>query len=166
MARFSEAFLVLRAQSAGLALAYAPVVMVVMNIAYALVSTPAGAWSDRYDRRKILAISFVPLIGADLLLALSSGVVGVLAGVALWGVHMGMSQGLLSALVADTVPARQRGTAFGVFNLIAGVVLLAASLLAGVLWDFYGSEATFLAGALFAGMSLLGLVLLLSLRRG
>jgi MFS family permease len=166
MARFSEAFLVLRAQSAGLALAYAPVVMVVMNMAYALVSTPAGAWSDRYDRRKILAISFVPLIGADLLLALSSGVMGVLAGVALWGVHMGMSQGLLSALVADTVPARQRGAAFGVFNLITGVVLLAASLLAGLLWDFFGSEATFLAGAAFAAASLIGLVLLLNLRRG
>jgi len=166
MARFSEAFLILRAQSAGLPLAYAPVVMVVMNVAYALVSTPAGAWSDRHDRRRILAFSFIPLIAADLALALSTGVTGVMAGVALWGVHMGMSQGLLSALVADTVPARQRGTAFGVFNLITGLMLLAASFLAGVLWNFYGSGATFIAGAVFAAAGLIGLVLLLNLRRG
>jgi len=166
MARFSEAFLVLRAQDAGLALTYAPIVMVVMNTAFALVATPAGAWSDRFDRRRILALSFVPLIGADLALALSPDVAGVMAGVVLWGVHMGMSQGLLSALVADTVSARHRGTAFGVFNLITGLVLLAASFLAGVLWNFYGPAATFLVGAGFAAASLIGLVLLLNSRRG
>lgn len=161
MARFSEAFLVLRAQDVGVALVYAPAVMVVMNVAYALVATPAGACSDRIDRRRILALSLVPLICADLALALWPSVTGVLAGVVLWGVHMGMSQGLLAALVADTVPSAQRGTAFGVFNLISGVVLLLASVLAGLLWVNAGPAATFLAGGGFALSSLAGLLVLL-----
>ncbi len=156
MARFSEAFLVLRAQNVGLAISYAPMVMVVMNVAYALVATPAGAWSDRYDRRSILALSIVPLIAADAMLAYVPTVPGVVAGVVLWGVHMGMSQGLLAALVADTVPAQQRGTAFGVFNLVGGVVLFFASFLAGWLWEALGPEATFVAGGAFAILSLAG----------
>ena len=156
MARFSEAFLVLRAQNVGLAISYAPMVMVVMNVAYALVATPAGAWSDRYDRRQILALSIVPLIAADIVLAYVPTVFGVIAGVAIWGVHMGMSQGLLAALVADTVPAQQRGAAFGVFNLISGVVLFFASFLAGWLWQAFGPEATFVAGGVFAIVSLVG----------
>jgi MFS family permease len=161
MARFSEAFLVLRAQDVGVAIAYAPAVMVVMNVAYALVSTPAGSWSDRYDRRRILALSLFPLLLADVALALWPSIVGVIVGVVLWGVHMGMSQGLLSALVADTVSERQRGTAFGVFNLISGAVLFFASFLAGVLWVYAGPGATFLAGGGFALLSLAGLALLL-----
>ena len=164
MARFSEAFLVLRAQDVGIAIVYAPAVMVAMNVAYALVATPAGAWSDRTDRRRILALSLVPLLAADLALALWPNVIGLVAGVVLWGVHMGMSQGLLAALVADTVPAAQRGTAFGVFNLISGVVMFFASFLAGVLWATAGPEATFLAGGGFALVSLGGLVVLLMRR--
>jgi MFS family permease len=158
MARFSEAFLVLRAHDVGLPIAYAPGILVVMNVAYALVATPAGDWSDRFDRRRVLALSLVPLVLADLALALAPNVLGVAAGVALWGVHMGMSQGLLAALVADTVPAELRGTAFGVFNLVSGVVLFFASLLAGLLWQGIGAEATFLAGAGFAGLSFTGLL--------
>ena len=161
MARFSEAFLVLRAQDVGVALVYAPAVLVVMNIAYAFVAMPAGAWSDRTDRRRILALSLVPLLMADLALALWPSVAGVVAGVVLWGVHMGMSQGLLAALVADTVPAAQRGTAFGVFNLIGGGVMFLASFLAGILWATAGPGATFLAGAGFALASLGGLCILL-----
>ena len=161
MARFSEAFLVLRAQNVGVVIEYAPAVMVVMNIAYALVAAPAGAWSDRYDRRRILALSLFPLLLADTALALWPSVAGVTAGVVLWGVHMGMSQGLLAALVADTVPERQRGTAFGVFNLISGIVMFFASLLAGLLWAFVGPSATFLAGGGFALLSLVGLGVLL-----
>jgi MFS family permease len=161
MARFSEAFLVLRAQDVGIAIVYAPAVMVVMNVAYALVATPAGAWSDRTDRRRILALSLVPLLVADLALALWPSVIGLVVGVVLWGVHMGMSQGLLAALVADTVPAAQRGTAFGVFNLISGGVMFLASFLAGVLWATAGPQATFLAGGGFALASLGGLCFLL-----
>lgn len=164
MARFSEAFLVLRAQDVGIAIVYAPAVMVVMNVAYALVATPAGAWSDRTDRRRILALSLVPLLAADLVLALWPSIIGIVAGVVLWGVHMGMSQGLLAALVADTVPAAQRGTAFGIFNLIGGVVMFLASLLAGVLWVTAGPAATFFAGGGFALASLGGLVILLRRR--
>ena len=161
MARFSEAFLVLRAQNVGVALAYAPAVMVVMSIAYALTSGPAGAWSDRTDRRRILALSLAPLLLADLALALWPSVIGVMSGVVLWGIHMGMSQGLLAALVADTVSEHQRGTAFGVFNLITGVALFFASFLAGALWQSFGPAATFLAGGGFALLSLSILVLVL-----
>jgi MFS family permease len=158
MARFSEAFLVLRAADVGLAATWAPLVMVVMNVAYSAISGPAGAWSDRTDRRRILMLSLVPLVGADLVLALLPSVVGVMLGVVLWGVHMGMSQGLLAALVADTVAERVRGTAFGAFNLISGAALFPASFLAGYLWNGYGAAATFLAGALFAALSLAALL--------
>lgn len=164
MARFSEAFLVLRAEDVGLPLALAPAVMVVMNIAYAVIATPAGDWSDRFDRRRVLALSLVPLILADLVLAFVPTIGCAFAGVALWGLHMGMSQGLLAALVADTVPAALRGTAFGVFNLVSGGVLFFASLLAGVLWQGVGAEATFLAGAGFAALSFTGLLTVI--RRG
>jgi MFS family permease len=153
--------LVLRAQDVGLALAFAPAVLVVMNVAYGLTATPAGAWSDRYDRRRILAFSLLPLMAADLALALWPSVVGVTVGVVLWGVHMGMSQGLLAALVADTVPRHLRGTAFGVFNLITGLTLLAASVIAGLLWQFYGAPLTFLAGCGFAAVTLIGVVIVI-----
>jgi len=161
MARFSEAFLLLRGQDVGLAPSYAPTVMVVMNLTFALTSTPAGAWSDRYDRRRILAFSLGPLLLADATLALWSSVFGVVVGVALWGIHMGMSQGLLAALVADTVPERQRATAFGVFNFITGVVLFFASFLAGTLWEVFGPAATFLTGGGFALLGLAGLLMVL-----
>lgn len=158
MARFSEAFLVLRAQDVGLSLALVPLVLVVMNVVYATVSTPAGRWSDRFDRRIVLGAGLLALIAADIVLALFDTVVGALVGAALWGLHMGMSQGLLAALIADTAPGSLRGTAFGVFNLASGVALLPASALAGVLWSMYGPANTFLAGALFAGLALLGLI--------
>jgi MFS family permease len=157
LARFSEAFLVLRAQGVGLSPTRIPVVLIVMNLVYAAVAAPAGALSDRVDRRTLLAAGLGILILADLVLAFSPTIAGVLAGVALWGVHMGVTQGLLSALVADAAPARLRGTAFGVFNLATGVTLLAASGLAGGLWSQLGAPATFLAGAGFCGLALIGL---------
>ena len=157
MARFSEAFLVLRAQDVGLAIALVPLVMVVMNVVYSVVSTPAGQWSDRIDRRIVLAIGLAALIAADLVLALFDSVLGALIGAALWGLHMGLSQGLFAALVADTAPVSMRGTAFGVFNLASGVAMLAASTLAGFLWTLYGAQATFLSGAVFAALALVGL---------
>lgn len=161
MARFSEAFLVLRAQDVGLAIALVPLVMVAMNVVYSVIATPAGRWSDRIDRRIVLAAGLAALIAADLVLALFDSVLGALIGAGLWGLHMGLSQGLLAALVADTAPASLRGTAFGVFSLATGVAMLAASALAGLLWTLYGAQATFLAGATFAALALLGLILVM-----
>lgn len=161
LARFSEAFLILRGMEAGLAIAVAPVVLIVMNVVYSATSAPFGSLSDRVGRRPLLAAGLLVLVGADLVLALAGGVAAVLAGAALWGLHMGLTQGLLAALVADTAPARLRGTAFGLFNLASGATLLAASALAGVLWERYGPSATFLAGAVFAGLALAGVAALL-----
>jgi len=156
LARFSEAFLVLRAQALGLPVALAPMVLVVMNVVYAVSAYPAGRLSDRMDRRLVLMAGCMALIGADVLLALAGGVWLAMAGVALWGLHMGLTQGLFAALVADTTPSRLRGTAFGVFNLVSGGAMLVASVLAGWLWDQYSAPATFYAGAGFAALALLG----------
>jgi len=165
LARFSEAFLVLRAQNIGLPIALVPLVMVAMNLAYAASAYPAGHLSDRMDRRFVLASGFGILIGSDLVLALATGVWQMMLGVLLWGVHMGFTQGLLAALVADTTPSRIRGTAFGVFNLIGGIGMLIASFLAGWLWDQYGPQATFYAGAAFTTFALIGLLIRRSPRR-
>ena len=160
MARFSEAFLVLRANDFGLPAALIPLVLVVMNIVYALVSAPAGSLSDRIDRRLILLVGLVVLVIADLVLAWSPGIFGVLLGVGLWGLHMGLTQGLLAALIVDAAPANLRGTAFGLFNLASGITLLAANSVAGVIWASQGAAATFLAGAAFAATA----VILLAVR--
>jgi MFS family permease len=159
LARFSEAFLLLRAQSVGLHLAYVPAVMVLMNLVYSLSAWPAGALSDGIGRYGVLSVGFVVLMLADLVLALGNSVFGVMVGVALWGLHMGLTQGLLAALVADTAPAELRGTAFGMFNLVSGAALLAASILAGALWDQVGPSGTFFAGALITAIALASLSL-------
>ena len=159
LARFSEAFLILRAQNAGLSLAFAPLVLVVMNIIYALSSYPLGALSDRIDRKTMLAIGFATLSVADIVLAAAPTLTIVMIGVAIWGLHMGMTQGLLSALVADEAPVRLRATAFGVFNFASGIALLVASLIAGILWEQIGPAATFIAGAAFSTLGLLALFL-------
>ena len=158
LARFSEGFLLLRAQSVGLAAAWVPLVLVVMNIVYASSSYPIGRLSDRLGRRGLLLGGFAVLIVADLVLAQAGDIRQVLVGVAMWGLHMGLTQGLLSALVADTAPAELRGTAFGVFNLVSGALLLLASVLAGWLWSAIGPVATFEAGAAFTFIALIGLV--------
>lgn len=131
LARFSEAFLILRAQSVGLPIALVPAVMVLMNIVYAFSAYPAGVLSDRVDRHTILVAGLSILVVADVVLALSSGIAGVAIGVMLWGLHMGLTQGLLAALVADTAPVELRGTAYGMFNLMTGIALLSASVIAG-----------------------------------
>jgi len=159
LARFSEAFLVLCAQDVGLRIALVPLVMAVMSGVYALASYPAGIIADRTDRRTLLAVGFTVLIAADLVLAGARGVAAVMVGAALWGLHMGLTQGLLATLVADTSPAHLRASAFGLFNLASGLVLFAASVVAGLLWDSYGAPATFLAGAGFTAVSLLALLL-------
>ena len=155
LARFSEAFLVLRAQDAGLSMAWVPLVIVVMNIVYAGGAYPLGALADRMDRGRLLALGIALLVAADLVLAAAPSWPVVLAGAGLWGLHMAATQGLLSAIVADAAPADLRGSAFGMFNLAQGLALLLASVLAGVLWTAAGPSATFLAGAAFAVLALL-----------
>lgn len=164
LARFSEAFLVLRARDVGLAAALVPLVLVVMNVVYSAVAAPAGSLSDRLDRRVLLVAGLAALVLADLAFALWPTIAGALVGSGLWGLHMGLTQGILAALVADVAPERLRGTAFGLFNLASGVTLLAASALAGVLWSAHGAAATFLAGAAFAFLAALGLVLVVRRR--
>lgn len=158
LARFSEAFLVLRAQDVGLQIGLVPLVMVLMSAVYALSSYPAGVLADRTDRRTLLGIGFGVLILADIVLALAPGVGMVMLGAALWGLHMGLTQGLLATLVADASPPELRGSAFGLFNLVGGLMLLAASVIAGMLWEAYGAPATFAAGAVFTALSLLALL--------
>lgn len=160
LARFSEAFLLLKAHSVGLPIMLVPAVMVVMNLVYALAAYPAGVLSDNGSRVRVLVVGLSFLVIADLVLALSTGVVGVMIGVALWGLHMGFTQGLLTTMIADEAPAELRGTAFGMYNLLTGLALLAASIIAGALWDWVGPKATFLTGAAFTAVSLIGFVIL------
>ncbi len=158
LARFSEAFLVLRAEALGVSAALVPLVMVAMNLVYAASAYPFGKLADTMDHARLLGMGLLVLLGADLVLATAGGWPALLAGVALWGLHMGMTQGLLAAMVADTAPEDLRGTAFGVFNLVAGVAMLAASAIAGALWQGLGATATFAAGAAFAGVTLAALL--------
>lgn len=157
LARFSEAFVILRAEGLGLAVALAPLVLVGVHVASSLSSYPAGVLGDRLPPRRILAVGFAALIGADLCLAFAQGLVPVAAGVLLWGLHLGLSQGLLQALVAETAPEELRATAFGLFNLVAGLTLLVASVLAGALWALGGPMLTFLSGAAIAALGVIGL---------
>lgn len=158
LARFSEAFLILRAQQQGLSDSYAPLVLVVMNLVYAASAYPLGKLADRMSHLALLRAGLVVLIAADLVLALAQGLAAVALGVALWGLHLGMTQGLLATMVADTAPARLRGTAFGFFNLASGIAMLAASALAGLLWDQLGAGVTFYAGAVFAAAAVVMLM--------
>jgi len=159
LARFSEAFLLLRAQNLGLAVTWVPMILIVMNVVYAASAYPFGKLSDNGSRRKLLVTGIVFLILADLVLALADNIWAVGVGAAMWGLHMGATQGLLSALVADVAPADLRGTAFGVFNLASGVALLAASIIAGSLWSAFGPAMTFYVGAAFSAAALAGLFL-------
>ncbi len=159
LARFSEAFLILRAQDVGLAAGYVPAIMVVMNIVYSALAYPAGAASDRLPARTILVFGLGVLVAADLVLADAESPGFAFLGAALWGMHMAFTQGLLSKLVADTAPVDLRGTAFGIFSLVSGGALLLASVIAGSLWTAFGASATFTAGALFAALAAMGLLL-------
>lgn len=158
LARFSEAFLILRAQDVGLAIAYVPAVMIVMNIVYSLLAYPAGVLADRFSARNLLVLGLGLLVAADVILALADSPSLAFLGVAFWGMHMAFTQGLLSKLVADTAPGELRGTAFGFFNLVSGGALLLASVIAGSLWSIYGASATFVAGASFTALSAMGLL--------
>ena len=159
LARFSEAFLVLRGQQLGFQLAWIPSIILIMSLVYAVSAYPTGLAARRWSRRTLLAWGLFVLILADVVLATAHTAAPVLLGAGLWGLHMGLTQGLLSALVADAVPAERAGTAFGFFNLVTGVCLLLASVFAGLLWDRLGAPATFLAGAVISMTALAGLVL-------
>ncbi len=161
-ARFSIAFLTLRAMELGLPVGLSPLVLVLVSVVFSLSSYPVGILADRMDRRVLLAFGFAALIVAELVLANATGYILVMAGVSIWGVHLGLTQGLLATLVADSAPDHLRGTAFGLFNLVNGLALLAASLVAGVLWQMLGPAMTFYAGAVFAVAALL--LLLVSFR--
>jgi MFS family permease len=165
LARFSEAFLILRAGDVGLAISYVPVIMIVMNLAYSIFAYPAGAAADRLSARSLLVFGLGLLIVADLILAIAASPSTAFIGAALWGLHMAFTQGLLAKLVADTAPADLRGTAFGVFNLVSGVALLLASVIAGSLWSMFGAAATFMVGAAFAAIAAMGLLFYRSDRR-
>lgn len=157
LSRFSEAFLILKAEQTGLPFALAPVVLVVMNIVYAATAYPLGAISDRVNRIIILTVGYFVLICADMLLANADSLMLVFFGIGLWGLHLGLTQSLLMTLVADTANPELRGTAFGIFHLLTGVVLFMASLLAGVIWDQFGSAMTFQVAAGFAVLALIGI---------
>ena len=158
LARFSEAFLVLRAEQVGIALALVPLVMVAMNAVFAVTAYPFGQLSDRVSHRRLLLAGLAVLVLADVVLAASTHWTGLLLGVALWGVHMGMTQGLLAAMVADTAPADLRGTAYGFFHLMSGLAMLAASVVAGLLWQYWGPAWTFGAGAMFSAVAMAALL--------
>src|SRR3954452_872139 len=153
LARFSEAFLVLRAQQGGLPVAYVPLVLVGMNVVYALSAYPFGKLSDRLSHSRLLAFGLIVLVAGDLACAYSARWTWVWVGVSLWGLHMGITQGLLPRMVADTAPAELRGTAYGFFNLMSGIAMLFASVLAGFLWNQFGAAQTFIAGAVFSGLA-------------
>ena len=159
LARFSEAFLVLRAAQLGVPIAWVPLVMVAMNAVCAASAYPFGKLSDSMSHRTLLAAGLAVLIASDLVLALAGHWVHLGLGVALWGVHMGMTQGLLAAMVADTAPADLRGTAYGFFNLVSGLAMLASSVIAGLLWHRLGSAFTFYVGAVFAAVTLVAIAL-------
>ncbi len=158
MARFSEAFLVLRAQNVGLAIGYVPIIMIVMNVVYSATAYPAGVAADRIRQRTQLVIGLGALIAADAVLAAASSPGWAFVGAGIWGLHMGLTQGLFAKLVADASPDDLRGTAFGIFNLVGGASLLAASVVAGALWSLFGAAATFMTGAAFAALAMLGLL--------
>ena len=165
LARFSEAFLVLRAQETGISIALVPLVMVAMNLIYAASAYPFGMLSDRVSHTSLLILGFTVLVIADLVLASSHHWAAVLLGVAIWGIHMGITQGLLANMVAATAPADLRGTAYGFFNLVSGVSMLAASCIAGLIWEAWGAQYTFYAGAGFCVLGVAGLIVVKS-RRG
>lgn len=160
LARFSEAFLILKAQATGLPIALVPLVMVVMNIIYALAAYPAGILSDRMSRKSVLLIGVAFLIVADMILGFTTNLPMLVLGVSFWGLHMAFTQGLMATMVTDTTPQELRGTAYGIFNLVCGIAMLVASIIAGILWDKFGASVTFLTGAAFTTIAFISLLII------
>jgi len=160
LARFSEGFLILKGLDAGLSPAMSPLALVVFNIGFGILAYPAGAWSDRASPRSILVIGMIVLIAADIILARDVGYAGLILGVFLWGGHMALTQGIFARMIADSAPPSLRATSFGAFHFATGIATLLASVGAGLMWDRFGAQATFLAGAGAAALSLAALALL------
>jgi MFS family permease len=154
--RFSEAFQILRAQDVGVPAAWAPMALVVMNLVSVPLTPIAGIWSDRVGRNRVIGLGFLLLIASHMAMALATGPMLVWIGAGIWGVHLALTQGIFSALVADHAPAHLRGTAFGVFNLAAGIAIFVGSAAMGFAWDQLGAGTAF---ALAAAVNALGLVL-------
>ena len=153
LARFSESFLILKAMDVGLAPTWSPMVLALFSLAYLLLAYPAGALSDRMDPKSVLLAGIAILIAADLWLAQASALWAVLAGVALWGAHMALTQGIFARMIADAAPEHQRATSFGAFFFASGVSALLASLGAGLLWDRGGPAETFTVAAGIAALA-------------
>lgn len=158
LARYSEGFLILKASDSGLKSSLAPLVLIVMSAVYALTSAPAGVLSDRIGRSRLMIVGVGVLVLTDLWLAVAGSLSATFIGIAGFGLHLGLTQGLFSTLVADTAPAQLRGTAFGIMNVAMALALLLANGLAGLLWQSFGPRAMFFASALFAGLAMLGYV--------
>jgi predicted MFS family arabinose efflux permease len=165
LARFSEGFLILRGFDAGLSATLSPLVLVVFNLAFFALAYPAGALSDRMSPRAILIAGMAVLVAADLVLAQPLGLPGLGIGVALWGAHMALTQGIFARLIADSAPPHLRATSFGAFYFVSGIATLLASLGAGLIWDRHGAHATFIAGAGLAAVAMAMLSLLPDERR-
>ena len=165
LARFSEGFLILRGFDVGLSATLSPLVLVVFNLAFLALAYPAGSLSDRMSPKTILMAGMAVLIAADLVLAQPFGLAGLVVGVALWGAHMALTQGIFARLIADVAPPHLRATSFGAFYFIGGIGTLLASLGAGLLWDRQGPDATFIASAAVAGVAMAMMSLLPDQRR-
>jgi MFS family permease len=148
LGHFSEAFLLLRSQEIGLKVSFIPVVFVVMNVAYAIVAVPFGHLADRGGFFILIVCGFLILVLADIILALTNSVGWMFVGIIFWGIHLGMTQGLLLAMISKLSPLELRGTSFGLFHAISGVALLTASLIAGYLWQYYYSGLIFFVSAI------------------
>lgn len=164
LARFSDAFLILKAQATGLPIMLVPLVMIVMNIIYAFIAYPAGILSDRINRKTVFLIGITFLIAADIVLGFTNNLWMLTLGISLWGMHLAFTQGLLATMVTDTSPTHLRGTAYGIFNFVCGIIMLISSIIAGVLWDQLGSSYTFFVGAIFTSLAFIGLIVIQSKR--
>ena len=147
LARFSEGFLILKAMDVGLAPAWSPLVLALFSLAFLVLAYPAGALSDRADPKSVLLGGIALLVVADLWLARATELWAVFAGVALWGAHMALTQGIFSRMIADAAPESQRATSFGAFFFASGIAAVLASVGAGYLWDRGGPAETFTIAA-------------------
>jgi MFS family permease len=162
LARFSEAFLILKGIDIGLSEAMSPLTLAIFNLAYVVLAYPAGALSDRMRPRTILIVGIIVLIVGNVVLAETTSFAGLVLGTGLWGAHMALTQGIFARMIADSAPDELRATSFGAFWFVTGIASLLASLGAGWLWDRQGASATFLTSAMIAGVALARLSLLYS----
>jgi len=165
LARFSEAFLILKGIDIGLSEAMSPLTLAIFNLAYVALAYPAGILSDRMSPRSILMAGMAALIAGNVILAETGNFLGLVIGTALWGAHMALTQGIFARMIADSAPEELRATSFGAFWFVTGIATLFASLGAGWLWDRQGSSATFLTSAAIAAAALAMLSLLENERR-